>query len=210
MTNEELMDAAKASLNGKWMAAAIATLILAIILDGSSFMLGFFSRNSYSGFVSILIIGPMLFGYTVYISNLVNKESIAYEQLFKGFHNYVKTFLLGLLIIAFTYLWMLLLIVPGIIAALRYSMSFFIMKDNPEMSAMEALNASCEMMKGHKMELFCLNLRFIGWLILGALTFGIGLLFVYPYMQASITLFYQQLRDNNNNTENEFNEAFAK
>lgn len=199
MTNEELMDAAKASLNGKWMTVAIATVIFLIIIYGSSILW-------FGGF----IIGPMIFGYTVYISNIVNKESIAYEQLFKGFHNYVKTFLLELLIVVFTYLWMLLLIVPGIIAELRYSMSFLIMKDNPEMSAMEALNASCEMMDGHKMELFCLECRFIGWGFLCLLTLGIGFLFVGPYIQASKTLFYQQLRDNNNNTENEFNEAFAK
>ena len=89
---------------------------------------------------------------------------------------------------------MLLLIVPGIIASIRYSMTFFILIDNPNMTGQEAIDASCAMMEGHKWDFFCLMCRFIGWSILCLLTCGIGYFFLYPYIMAAQYEFYKQIK----------------
>ena len=98
------------------------------------------------------------------------------------------------LISVFTFLWSLLLIVPGIIKALSYSQTYYILADaqasGVEMSATEAIKTSQELMKGHKWEFFCLQLSFLGWMILANLTFGIGWLWLGPYMSTTKACYY--------------------
>ena len=74
-------------------------------------------------------------------------------------------------------------------------MSLFILAENPELTASEALAKSQSMMKGHKMELFILELSFIGWYFVVALTFGIAALYVAPYMQATMANFYNSIKE---------------
>jgi uncharacterized membrane protein len=87
------------------------------------------------------------------------------------------------------------LIVPGIIAAFRYSMAFYILKDHPEISPMEAIRRSKEMMVGQKWRYFVLNLSFIGWALLCILTLGIGFLWMHPYISVTNSHFYDELRN---------------
>ena len=94
----------------------------------------------------------------------------------------------------FILLWTLLLIIPGIIATYSYAMTFFIIADDPQAGALEAIGRSKEMMRGHRWKLFCLFLRFIGWSLLCLLTFGIGFLWLTPYMQTSLAHFYDDVR----------------
>lgn len=114
--------------------------------------------------------------------------------LLDGFHDFVRSLILYFLIMIFTLLWTLLFIVPGIIAALRYSQSYFILKDNPDITALEALRRSKAMMQGNKWRLFVLFLTFIGWFLLSIVTLGIGMLWVYPYVTTTIAHFYDDLR----------------
>ena len=94
-----------------------------------------------------------------------------------------------------TFLWTCLFIIPGIVMGYAYSMTFYIMKDHPEYSALEAIRASKEMMKGYKMKLFLLQLSFIGWEIVAVLfCCGIGLLWVEPYKQAAIAELYEHIK----------------
>jgi uncharacterized membrane protein len=88
------------------------------------------------------------------------------------------------------FLWSLLFIIPGIIAALNYSMSLFIMAQNPEIGIVEAIELSKKMMKGNKGKLFVLYLSFIGWFLLSGLTFGILMLYVYPYTMTTVAIFF--------------------
>jgi uncharacterized membrane protein len=103
------------------------------------------------------------------------------------------SFIAYLLIIIFTILWALLLIVPGIIAAISYSMTFYIMADNKEMNAQDAIRKSKELMKGNKYRYFCLACRFIGWFLLSILSLGIGFLWLVPYFMTSNARFYESL-----------------
>ena len=94
----------------------------------------------------------------------------------------------------FIFLWSLLLVIPGIIKTFSYAMTPYILEENPELSANEAIDRSRAMMKGHKFDLFWLCLSFIGWGILCILTLGIGLLWLVPYMQTSVAAFYEEVK----------------
>lgn len=101
----------------------------------------------------------------------------------------------GVLITVFTYLWTLLLIIPGIIKALSYSQAFYIKAENPNIPASRAIELSKIMMNGHKWDIFYLNLSFIGWNILSSLTFGIlGIVYVFPYSYAAHAFAYEEIK----------------
>ncbi|MBO4536258.1 MAG: DUF975 family protein [Bacteroidales bacterium] len=113
----------------------------------------------------------------------------------KGFangylHNVLGMFLMEL----FVFLWSLLLVIPGIIKALAYAMTPYILVENPEIPAYDAIKLSEKMMMGHKWELFVLYLSFIGWFLLACLTFGIGFLWLTPYIEMSVCEFYEDLK----------------
>lgn len=95
----------------------------------------------------------------------------------------------------FTFLWTLLLVVPGIIKAISYSQTLFIAIDNPEISANDAIDKSKEMMNGYKWKYFLLALSFIGWIILGIFTLGIGFLWIIPYISIANAKFYEDLKN---------------
>lgn len=94
----------------------------------------------------------------------------------------------------YTVLWSLLLIVPGIIKALSYAMTYYVLEDYPELSVNKSIELSMAMMKGRKYDLFYLYLSLIGWFLLSLLTLGIGLLWFYPYAQACQHAFYQDVK----------------
>lgn len=101
----------------------------------------------------------------------------------------------GMVLMAiFIFLWSLLLVIPGIVKAFSYSMTPFILEENPDLSANDAIDHSRAIMKGHKFDLFWLLLSFIGWGILCLFTFGIGFLWLMPYMQTSIAAFYEDVK----------------
>ncbi|WP_239618920.1 DUF975 family protein [Cohnella mopanensis] len=189
-TSSEIRARARASLAGNWGSAVLHFLLFYIIVIA----IGFLSLIPFIGWIaSLLVTGALTYGLMSYFLNLSRNESPSTNDLFSGFQRFVPTFLLYLLMAIFTFLWMLLLIVPGIIAAFRYSQAYFILKDNPEIGALEAIRRSKELMVGHKGRLFVLMLTFIGWYILGSLALGIGLLWVAPYYYTALGHFYNDL-----------------
>ena len=98
------------------------------------------------------------------------------------------------LVFIYTFLWSLLLIIPGIIKHYSYAMTPYILKEEPEMKNNAAIEKSMVMMDGNKMKLFMLDLSFIGWAILCIFTFGIGFLFLQPYVAISRAAFYEDLK----------------
>ena len=99
-----------------------------------------------------------------------------------------------LLMTIFTFLWSLLFIIPGIVKMFSYAMTPYILEEHPELSANEAIDRSRAMMKGHKFDLFWLLLSFIGWGILCLFTFGIGTLWLGPYVQGAHAAFYEDVK----------------
>ena len=116
--------------------------------------------------------------------------SVAVES---GKRNFVNTILVSVLVSVFVAIGSLLFIVPGIIFAYSFSMVYFVMNDHPGLSPMEAIKESYRLMKGHRWQLFCLTLSFIGWALLGALCLGIGSLWATAYLETATAVFYDEL-----------------
>ncbi len=116
------------------------------------------------------------------------------KDAFTGFDDFWSAFKVTFLVGLYTFLWSLLFVIPGIIKAFSYSMSMYILAENKGKSANECIKESMEMTNGHKMELFVLELSFIGWAFVGAITFGIAYIWIIPYMQATYTNAYNSLK----------------
>jgi len=187
--NSDLMMRARASLRGKWgIAAGISFVYMLITIVIGSL--------KYLSIASLIITGPLVVGYYIAILALIRNKEIRIEQLFEGFSTFIECMCAYLLMLLYIVLWMLLLIVPGILAALSYSMTMFLIADNPSMGARAAINTSKEMMHGNRWKLFCLLVRYLGWFLLGIVTAGIGFIWIVPYMTAGFAHFYQDVLDN--------------
>lgn len=148
------------------------------------------------GVVVLVIGGAVRQGLCQFNINLIKKDAPAeFNVLFSKFSNLGKCLLLNLAMWLLIFAWSLLLIIPGIIAAYRYAMAPYIMAQNPDIGVMDAIGQSKELMRGHKGRLFWLSLTFIGWVLLSVLTFGIGFLWLNPYMEAAQAAFYLERTD---------------
>ena len=145
------------------------------------------------GIVQLIAGGMIRLGYCRFLLKMYDGEDAKLEDLFSQTHRFTDGLCLNLLQGLLIVLWTLLFIIPGVIAALRYAMAPFILYENPGMRASEAIDASKEMMDGHKMDLFILSLTFIGWDILAALSLGIGNLWLNPYQSMAFASFYRML-----------------
>ena len=207
VTRKELKDNAKQSLRGNWGWAIIVFLITAIIFGiftGAGHWLdetyiNYDGTNIFYQFASpigsiLLWIGSFI-GLSRNIAFLElrddQKEEKPYMAAFSVFteNRFGPELINFVLVSIFTFLWTWLLIIPGIIKAYSYSMTPYIVKDmvasGKQVSATDGINASKELMKGHKMALFIFDLSFLGWNILAAITCGIGYLWVTPYYQTA-------------------------
>jgi uncharacterized membrane protein len=191
MKQTVLMAQARAALKDRWRQAVRVVLIYCAIVGVSSSI-------PFAGSIIVMFIGgAFTFGMANYFLTLSRGEKTNVGMLFSGFKRYGTTLAAYLLIVLFVLLWMLLLIVPGIIAGISYSLTYFILLEEPELSAYEAICKSKKMMYGYKWKYFCLGLRFIGWLLLCIiLTMGIGCLWLIPYMQTSYAKFYDEVKVN--------------
>jgi len=186
--NKELMAEARESLSGNWGLAIATFLVYGIIISIFQVI------PTVGSVLALFIAGPMLVGVSMFSLSLSRGESARLEQIFEGFKNYGTVLGAYLLMVLFIFLWMLLLIIPGIIAAIAYSQTFYILAEDDAISSMDALKKSKEMMDGYKWKYFCLGLRFIGWALLCILTLGIGFLWLSPYIQISYAKFYEDIK----------------
>ena len=141
-----------------------------------------------------LVLGAIQYGYYVYSLKVFKKENTGVMELFSHFPMMLKVLGLSLYMGLFIWLWSLLFIIPGIIAALRYSQAFYVLAENPDMSIRDCVIESKLLMKGHLWEFIILGLSFILWILLALITFGIGYLYVVPYMQITMAGYYLSLK----------------
>ena len=126
--------------------------------------------------VSIFISGAMRLGYARFNMNLIDHNPAAFSDLFTYMNYKWKGFCMNFLQGLYLGLWSLLLVIPGIVKSFSYAMTPFILAENPEMSADDAITESRNLMDGHKWDLFYLSLSFLGWGILVTLP-GLAVLF---------------------------------
>lgn len=132
-------------------------------------------------------------GYARFNLDLVDGLPAAIEPLFSYFSHWKTTAAARLLQFLYVLLWSLLLFIPGVIASYSYAMTGYVLAEHPELTASEAIRRSKELMSGNRWRLFCLDLSFIGWILLCMLTFGIGNLWLRPYQQAARAAFYREV-----------------
>jgi uncharacterized membrane protein len=184
--NVELRAVARKQLRGGWLSAIVMLPVYSIIIGAS----GFFIVGP------LILTGPLTLGFMGYYLKKARGESVKLENLFDGFKMFGSSFLLFLLETIFIALWACLLIIPGIVKSFSYSMAFYILRDDPEIGAAEAITRSRKMMDGYKGKLFGLYISFIGWGLLCVLSFGIGFLWLCPYISLSVANFYEDLKQN--------------
>lgn len=224
-----LKSRAKKALSGHWGSAVLVTLIAAILGGtGSGINLNWnIDENTYSilvqeypavestvrtimavmpiiiiyGLIVTIIGGMVQLGYCQYCVKLCLGVDEGIKELFVHKNLLLKAFALNIVIAIKIMLWSFLFVIPGIVAGYRYAMAPYLMAENPDMGIMEAIDASKEIMDGHKGELFWLELTFIGWTFLAAFTLGIGLLWLNPYMNMAEAEFYLDLTGRGQNAE---------
>lgn len=182
---------------------AIIYLIYYLIIGG----LGVLSIIGAGSIATLIVMGPFLLSFVIIAKKVYNEQELKTSDLFKGFNDFGNSLALYIVRNIFVFLWSLLLIVPGIINSLSYSMSFYIHNDDRSIGVMDSIDKSKKLMNGHKWELFCLYFSYIGWLLLSCLTFGILLLWVAPKIEVAVYTFYLNISGKLNEPEN--NEEFV-
>ena len=175
----------------------IPMIVLMLVGIGIDASIGADGRPFYSLFSSIGSIIASIFyvGYAYYCLGFVRGQRMDAKEVFEFTKKHWIIALLSALLVGLNVgIGMILLIVPGVIAALGLSLYTYVVADNPELPATDALRKCWEITNGYKVDLLVFFLSFIGWLILVALTFGILVIWVAPYMTIAETLVYETLK----------------
>lgn len=198
-------------MKGKWGVAVslmlllfLINVILPIIVEviGSGGFTQWFAQEEtpvwsdiFGTVLSIALI-PLTIATTWFYLNIVRKGNPDIPEVFAIYKEGKTSFkIIGASILQgiFIFLWSLLFIIPGIIKSLSYSQLFFLLKDHPQLTVLEAFSESKKRMKGLKWKYFLMHLSFIGWGILCIFTLGIGLLWLAPYAGTTMAAFYNEL-----------------
>lgn len=166
------------------------TLIIAVI---SLIFLVPVAGYYIAAIIFLIVDGPFLVGFSVVALSVIRSGTAETNMLFEGFNNFGRAIIAFLTTNLLVLCWTLLLVVPGIIKSFAYSQTYFILADFDDLSVSEARRLSEEIMRGNKWRLFVLNLSFIGWMLLGIISLGIGFLWIMPYMDATRAAFYDEL-----------------
>lgn len=187
--NKILMADARESLEGKWGLAIGAFFVLMLVSSAAQVV-------PFIGIIGSFIIGgPLALGAALFSLSLSKREHPRFEQIFDGFKKFETSFIAYLVTAVLVFLWSLLLIIPGIIAAISYSQTFYIIAQDDNIAPYDAMQKSRMMMEGYKAKYFRMMLRFMGWGILCIFTLGIGFLFLIPYVHVSTANFHRDISE---------------
>lgn len=203
MQRIELKKWAKEKIKGKWLQILGAILLVSIVSAAFAYPeISKENEQTMSIIIGIIkILGDMIvyilsIGLASYIVNFITDKEYKIEQIWSKFSNWKQIIVTYWHQLVMILLYTLLLIIPGIIKAISYSLVPYILLDESNMSSTEVLKLSEEMMKGHKMDYFVLILSFIGWHLLAVLTLGILEIWIIPYQQITTTKFLYDIKVN--------------
>lgn len=194
---------AQETLKNHWGIVALMQallIIISVLISGSGAIVEFYPQyqtlSAFSSLGSFLVLPLQVVFYNVLLRAVRHSDDNWWDNAWEIIRKQYGKFLLAELvrIIILVVVSIFTLLIGGIILAYAYAMVPYLLHDYPELSIREAMKISREMMRGHKWELFILDLSFIGWFILGILTFGIGILFAQPYQLTARAAFYDDLR----------------
>lgn len=195
VSRAEIKAQAKEQLRGKvWMFFLVNVILYAILIP-ISFLTELEGAASIIGLIATYVVTPPLeIGLVMVYLDVTYGDPVEISTLFKGFKMMGKSIALFLWMLLFILLWSCLFIIPGIIKSYSYSMAFYILAENPDMTAREALTESKIIMNGHKFDFFVLQLSFFFWAMLVVVTLGIAAIYVSPYQQLTFTNFYHNIK----------------
>lgn len=191
-TSDELKNKALDSLKGNKLNAIAVCLIATVIPLFVDYSI---DHPGLQFIVHLLISGPLTVGLSAYFLALIRNQQPKINTFMYGLQNAGGSVYIYLLMTLYIVCWSLLFVIPGIIKAMSYSMAYYIKCDHPELSTEQAIDASMQMMDGHKLRLFFLVLSFIGWLLLSLITLGLAFIFILPYYDATIAAFYIDIKE---------------
>ena len=190
---------ALSALENKWGNFVAITFVYGFIIGITQILSG--DKDSPAilhliGLVLFILALPLTWGFQTLFLGAVRGGEATAKDMFEGYNKelFSRVLTTTLLYYVYVFLWSLLLLIPGCIKSYSYAMTPYILKDNPEMKNNAAIEESMRMMDGHKLELFLLDLSFIGWAILSILTCCIGFLWLVPYMNMARVNFYEDLK----------------
>lgn len=190
---------ALSALENKWGNFVAITFVYGFIIGITQILSG--DKDSPAilhliGLVLFILALPLTWGFQTLFLGAVRGGEATAKDMFEGYNKelFSRVLTTTLLYYVYVFLWSLLLLIPGCIKSYSYAMTPYILKDNPEMKNNAAIEESMRMMDGHKLELFMLDLSFIGWAILSILTCCIGFLWLVPYMNMARVNFYEDLK----------------
>ena len=146
------------------------------------------------GIVCLILGGAMDLGLKQYALDIADGREAKLDRIFCCIRRIGDGLVLKLLMVLFITLWSMLFVIPGIVASYRYALAPYIMAEDPDCGALEAINRSKALMDGYKGELFMLHLNFIGWNILNVFTLGILGFWLQPYMGVSEAVFCRAIQ----------------
>ncbi len=218
VTRAQMKENAKASLRGRWgLAIGVMLIYLVIVLilgriaslpfDEELNLYAYYTMNGIQfepdpavmggyealSLIMAIVLSPIVVGTMLVYLRISRGQEARVRDMFSPISRFLKIAGLFLYVFIKIFLWSLLFIIPGIIAAYRYAMAFYIAADDPNVGIVEAVERSKAMMKGNKWRLFVFQLSFIGWVLLSPLTFGILWLWLFPYMETAHMNFYNSL-----------------
>ncbi len=162
-------------------------------------IVGFYVEYGTILLIISLAIGLFLtiieFGKCKLFLDVAEEKEAGFASIFDGFLYPVKAVFANIYMTVLIILWSFLFIIPGFVAAIKYSMTYYIIAENPQMPITDAVDLSKHMMMGHKMEYFIMLLSFLPWMLVIAFTFGVAGFYVNPYMETSYANFYIKVRD---------------
>lgn len=195
MNRVKLKKKAKALLKNNIWTYWQAMLLVFLIISVGDILLVLINQPSFA-FVFGLFMAPLAIGFQRYWLNFVRGKDLSFKLLFSPYTNIVAIVLVHILAPLFTGLWTLLFIIPGVIASFSYIQTPLVSADLGNKDPLFTIKRSKDLMKGHKWEYFILCLSFGGWIITGLFTLGISFIWVAPYIQTTLTLYYEQLAEN--------------
>lgn len=209
---------------GKILLVTVLSIIISggfltfeLLIDGniegiriSIFSLTFFSSTNadsidkimqYFGIIQVISVAfslflliPLSFGITKYFYNSLDDKESAKDLLAAYGSNFGKIVMTNLCVGFFIAIGFIFFIIPGVIAALMFTLLNYVLIDYPDLSFMETLKKARELTHGYKWELFILNLSFILWMMLSIVTFGLSNLWVSPYIEYTYIYTYKAIR----------------
>lgn len=196
---------AKTELKDKWrnviipaiiflLAIAFSAITKSARIQTSNGYITYRTTTWYASLIGAFILPIISVGFTRYIMNIMDRKAYDKMDVFYGFGNYGSIFLSMLWVSIFTVLWSMLFLVPGIIKALAYSQTKYILAENPKVGYREAIKISMVLTDGRKGDIFKLTLSFIGWYFVLGVTCGIAGLYVLPYSEATFVQAYEMLK----------------